>query len=255
MSTTITGEQPPRRLPTAVFIVGFGALLLVCIVLAAGLFNYESGAQERRDSSSAAEVAGSDGELSPSREPKPVPPETSLDNVNASIRTYLIADAQTARTYTGVALSGELTEQAMADTTEVSGHISRLMEQNCVDSIGLSTPHNLRVNFTGFCFSTIPPETLQRMLDFAVEEGADAIDFGHHPKRFHQTNVSMTWFVDSEQRAEQIKKTWNELRRPRAIEQIDLYVYTPENAHRVTKLRGKGDYALVDPIGGSTPNK
>lgn len=268
MSTSATGtsadpaDSPHRRIPQAAFIVGFGALLLVCIVLTVGLFNYESGAQERIESSAATatgtsststtppvtRVTGSDGSVTISREPKPAPPETSLDNVNASIRSYLIADAKTARTYTGIAVTGTLTDFAMTDLPELTGHISRLLQQNCVDSMALEAPGNQRVTFTGFCFTTLPPETIQRMLSFALEHKADSIDLSNYPGHGNQNKVAMTWFVETQDEAEKIHESWHSLRRPRAIEQISLFTYTPEEAHRVQKTRGYPDRATTDPI-------
>ena len=106
MSTHPPESAQPRRLPTAAFIVGFGALFIICVILAAGLFNYESGATTTSTSSST------------SRAPRPAPPSTSLEQVNSSVRTHLIANAESTRTYTGIALTGELTKAAVLDTTE-----------------------------------------------------------------------------------------------------------------------------------------
>lgn len=238
MSTHPTESAQPRRLPTAAFIVGFGALFIICVILAAGLFNYESGATTTSTSNT-------------SRALRPAPPSTSLEQVNSSVRTHLIANAESTRTYTGIALTGELTEAAVLDTTEVSGHISRLLEQNCLDSVGLSTSENTRVTFTGFCFSTLPPSTLQPLLDLALANNADAIDFSQHPMLGQQNTVAMTWFVASDSQVAELQKTWKQLRRPDPIEKIDLYAYTSDEALRVTKSRDHADTSLTEPVVGT----
>lgn len=265
MSSSVFGKIPRRRMPTAAFIVGFGALLIACIVLTVGVFNYESGAEERAASATATtasststtttsttppvtKVTGSDGSVTWSREPKPAPPETSLDNVNASIRNHLIADAETARTYTGVAVTGTLTEEAMADQTELTGHVTRLLEQNCVDSMALTAPDNTRLTFTGFCYYSLPAHIVQRMLTYALDGKADVIEFSHYPTRGGTNRVTLMWYTDSATSAERIQETWNPLRRPRPIDEIRLYTYTPDEVTRVIKSRGHGDVKKVDPL-------
>lgn len=261
-----------RSVPTPAFIVGFGALLLVCVVLTIGLFNYESGAEERAASATATTTAttgsstasteptttpvttvtgpGEEDKVTVTREPKPAPPGTDEEQVKASIRPQLIADAATARTYTGVAITGAVPEEALTTLPELTGHISRLLEQNCVDALALETPDHTRITFNGFCYTTLPAETIDRMLTFALDGKADAIDFANHPHRGHQTNVTMTWFVDSNKAAEKIHETWNPLRRPRAIEKINLYTYSPDEVHRVVKSRGKSDYSTTEELTG-----
>lgn len=256
VSTTDPEKQPRRRVPAAAFIVGFGALLIICLVFAIGVVNYETSASERASSSSSTAtgtettsqplpsvttVTESDGQTSVSRPPKPAPPETSEEQVRASIRTHFIADAETARTYTGVAVTGDITEQALTDLPEFTGHVSRLLEQNCVDSMALTTPDNERVTFNGFCYTTMPGETIQRMLTVALDGKADSIDFANNPAYGNSNYVSMTWYVASEKEAERIHKTWHEVRRPRAVEQIRFFTYSPEKVHRLTKERGKAD--------------
>lgn len=258
VSTTESDTQPHRSIPAAAFIVGFGALLIVCLVLAVGVVNYESSAEERASSSSATmtgtppppfphdippvtTVTESDGQTSVSRPPKPAPPETSEEQVRASIRTHLIADAETARTYTGVAVKGDITQQALDDLPEFTGHVSRLLEQNCVDSMALTTPDNVRVTFNGFCYTTMPGETIQRLLTVALDGKADSIDFANNPGYGNTNYVSMTWYVASEKEAERIHKTWHEVRRPRAVQEIRFYTYSPEKVHRLIKERGEAD--------------
>lgn len=258
MSTSVTENQPRHRVPTAVFIVGFGAFLIACIVLAVGVINYESSATDRMAEARASEtstsapavttVTGSDGEPSVSLPPKPAPPETSEENVRASIRTHYIGEAETARTYTGVAVTGKITEQALNDLPEFAGHVSRLLEQNCVDSIGLTTPDNERVTFNGFCYTTMPGETIQRMIAAALDKEADSIDFANNPSYGNTNYVSMTWYVDSEAEAERIQESWNDVRRPRAVERIRFYTYSPDQVHRLTRERGKADVRWNDPV-------
>lgn len=256
-----------RRLPTPAFIVGFGALLIICVVLTVGVFSYQSGAEERAASATATTSRtgtssssttttpvttvtgpGENDTVTVTREPKPEPVGTDEGQVRASIREHLIADAATARTYTGVAVTGAITEEALLSMPELTGHLSRLLEQNCVDSLGLRTPDNTRVSFVGFCYTTLPPETIQRMLAFALDGKADAIDFANNPQRARKTHVTMTWFADSAEKAERIQKSWNPLRKPRAIEQITLFTYTDEEVVRVNKARGKADSERRDPM-------
>ena len=261
-STQDTEDNAYSRVPAGAFIVGFGALVIVCIVLTVGLFNYESSAQERASSTSTATstesstsvhdiptvttVTGSDGQPSVSRPPKPTPPETSEEQVRSSIRAHFIENAKTARTYTGVAVTGDVTELALEDMPEFTGHISRLLEQNCVDSMALTTPDNVRLTFNGFCYSTMPGETFERMLDVALEGEADSIDFAHNPSYGHSNHVSMTWFVDNEEQAARIHETWHEVRRPRAVQEIRFATYSPEAVHRLIKERGKADAWIED---------
>ncbi|WP_143341288.1 hypothetical protein [Corynebacterium urinipleomorphum] len=263
VSTTDPEKQPRRRVPAAAFIVGFGALLIICLVFAIGVVNYETSASERASSSSSTAtgtettsqqlpavttVTGADGQTSVSRPPKPAPPETSEEQVKASIRTQFIADAKTARTYTGVAVTGNITEEALGDFPEFAGHLSRLLEQNCVDSMALTTPDNERVTFNGFCYTTLPGESIQRMLTVALDGKADSIDFANNPGYGNSNYVSITWYVPSEKSAERIHETWNGVRRPRAVEQIRFYTYSPEKVHRLVKERGKADYWRDDEV-------
>lgn len=262
-----------RSLPTPAFIVGFGALLVICVVLTIGLFNYESGAEERAASATAKTGTsgssttttestttpvttvtgpGEEDKVAVTREPKPAPPGTDEKQVKSSIRSYLIQDAATARTYTGVAVTGTVSEEALGMMPELTGHISRLLEQNCLDAMALETPDNTRVTFNGFCYTSLPPETIERMLTFALDGKADSIDFANHPNRGHKNAVTMNWFVDSNDVAEKIHETWNPLRRPRAIEKINLYTYSPNEVHRVVKSRGKPDYATTEELTGES---
>lgn len=260
MSTQVTPPHSPqdgdedqrRRVPAGAFIVSFGALVIVCIILVAGLVNYESTAQERETTTSTTTspspetptvttVTGSDGQTSVSRPPKPAPPETSEEQVRSSIRTHYIADAATTRTYTGVAVTGNITETALGDMPEFTGHVSRLLEQNCVDSMALTTPDNLRVTFNGFCYTTMPGETFERMLEVALEGKADSIDFANDPSYGNSNYVSMIWYVDNEEQAKRIHEKWHDVRRPRAVQEIRFFTYSPEKVHRLVKERGKAD--------------
>lgn len=254
--TQDSARDVPRRVPAGAFIVGFGALVLVCVVLTVGLFNYESSAQERasstatstasstsstQDTPTVTTVTGPDGQTSVSRPPKPTPPETSEEQVRSSIRAHYIENAETARTYTGVAVTGDITETALNDMPEFTGHVSRLLEQNCVDSMALTTPDNVRVTFNGFCYSTMPGETFERMLEVALDGGADSIDFAHNPSYGGNNYVSMTWYVDDEEQAARVHETWHEVRRPRAVEEVRFSTYSPEAVHRLVKARGRAD--------------
>lgn len=275
-STSVSGRDPrPPRMSTAKFTLGFGALLIVCIVLTVGVLTHELSASETSGSESTSSTAGSsassgssgttetsssttssppttvtgsDGSTTVVREPKPTPPETNLDQVNASIQTQFIADAKTARTYTGIAVEGAMTEFALHNPIDFSGHISRLLKENCVDSMALTTPSNTRVTFNGFCYTTLPPQTIQRMLGFGLDGEADSVDFANFPARGNKNHLTLTWYGTSDSRVEKLQESWNELRRPRPIDQVNLYAYTPDEVTRVVKARGYADRKSVDPM-------
>ncbi|WP_342320103.1 hypothetical protein [Corynebacterium mayonis] len=207
-----------QRLPNAVFTTGYGALLVGAIVLGVVVTSYETDAVAPR---AAVE--------------RPLRPilyaQTSQDNVNASLRTYLIDKAETARTHTGVALRGELTPSAVADTTEVSGHLSRLMEQNCLDSITLTTPDNMQINFWGFCYHTLPPETIQGYLDTALTGNARQLAFHFHPGRIREHHMWMTWMSEDEQAAKDAVESWQNLKILAGIDLLVLGSYGPDNVY------------------------
>ena len=112
-----------KRLPKAVFITVYGAVLIALVVMIAALTSYQTNARTTQTT--------------------PAPPVTAWNpapadapNVAASVRPNVIADAQVGATKTGVMLRGDLTPTAMV-SAETAGHISRLLEQNCLDTLTL----------------------------------------------------------------------------------------------------------------------
>lgn len=248
MTTAITPTEPaehdpgedtgtPRkrplvqRLPQAAFTTLYGTLLVGVVVGAVLVISHETDAQEP--------PATVERPLRPF-----LPPRTSQDNVGESIRPYLITDAETARTSTGVTLTGTMTDQAEADTTEFSGHVSRLLQQNCIDNMTLRTQDNMRINFWGFCYNAPPPETLQSFVDTSIDEGAQNVSFYFHPGRIFERSVWITWTEDSEEEAADVVKQWDELKLEPGLDRVYTIVYGPETVH--TGSRTKVGYEVKE---------
>ncbi|WKD57307.1 hypothetical protein CAPI_03745 [Corynebacterium capitovis DSM 44611] len=216
-----------RRLPTGVFTAGYGALLAGVAVFGVVLASYEVGAD-----SPAYHV---DRPARPA--PAPPPPGSEVaaaSNVVSSVRDYLISDVETNATLTGVTLTGNTTDQAEADTAELAGHVSRLLQQNCVDNLTLRTQDNLRINVWGYCLHSPSAETLQSYIDVAVDEGADAVSFMFYPGRSTERQVAMTWQSDTEAEAEDIAAGWKDIPQPDDVDSTDFVVYGPENVRQET---------------------
>lgn len=285
MGTSVLGKDPrPSRMSAAAFIVAFGALVILCVVLTVGVVTYETGvsgptsttstttgttgtgsvstsggtsstASSSTTSPAVTTITGSDGSTTISREPKPTPPNTNKDQVNATIQPHLIAEAKSTRTYTGVAVTGKMTDYALANPGEFTTHVGDLLAHNCLDSMALTTPRNVRVSFTGFCYTALPPRTMERMLTYALDGKVDEIDFSNYPARGNKNHVTMTWFTDSATKAAHVQKSWNSLRRPHPIDQIALYTYEDDKVTQVIKSRGNPDSKRVDPMIGDRYEK
>lgn len=219
MSTSVTEpEQPTRtflqRVPTPVFVTVYGALVVAAVVGAVFGLRYTADAESTEASLP-----------QPVRPFNPAPADPA--NVAASVRPHLIQNLQVGETNTGVMARGDISELVMSDSTEFAGHVSRLLEQNCLDTLTLTTPEGMRLNFWGFCFATIPATTIQNTFDFAVDQGADVASFSlfSAQNNFHQ--VTLTW-TDAEatgKDAEDLKREWNELERPDEIDRITFNGY------------------------------
>lgn len=164
-----------KRIPTPIFVIGYGAIVLTLIVAMAMLVSYRADAEA--DASAATGTASTT--TTTEQDPRQAwnPPLRDEANVLASIRPYLITDVESAVGETGVIMRGKATETAMASTAEFTGHLSRLLEQNCLDTLVLTTPNNMRMSFLGFCFSTLPPASIEKYTTFAADEDADSLAF------------------------------------------------------------------------------
>ncbi|MEX3504493.1 hypothetical protein [Corynebacterium sp. LK2510] len=215
-----------RRIPDAVFTTAYGALLVGIVVAGVIGVSYES-----------------DAATPPPAVERPLRPlfipETNQANVDASVRAYLIADAESAHTPSGVTLTGTLTPLAEADTTEVSGHIARLLEQNCVDNMTVRTQDNMPISFWGFCYRSMPPEAIKSYVDIALSSGAQNASFQFHPGREFDTQVWMTWVSDSEAQAQKITDSFDEMEFDGGVGRLMLVSYGPESATAVEKTLDK----------------
>ncbi|AWB84400.1 hypothetical protein [Corynebacterium liangguodongii] len=211
-----------RRVPASVFTLAYGATIIAILA---------GGAVMIANSHAAEPAPPSVGR--PLRAFNPV--ETSLDNVTESLRPYLLGDASTARTSTGVTLTATMTQQAQDDLADFSGHVSRLLEQNCIDSMTVKTQDNLRINIWGYCYFTPGPVALQTYITDALDGGADSVAFSAYPGRPIDQEASLIWFTDSVEEGDKAVESWDDLDLVPATDQLSLVVYDPERV----RVRGK----------------
>ena len=216
MSTAVSDTQPlVRRVPAPLFVAVYGALVILVI------FGVAMAASRTTASTPAA------AELpQPERPFNPAPADTT--NIAESIRPHLITDVEVGETNTGAMLRGNLTEEAVAEPEELAGHLSRLLEQNCLDTVTLTSPRGMRVNFWGFCFATIPPETIQPLLAFADKEGADSLAFYDYAGRGHLHYVALNW-MDAGDNTEKLERAWDRVERPDDLDRITFNAYAGDD--------------------------
>ncbi|SDR84678.1 hypothetical protein [Corynebacterium timonense] len=212
------------RVPGPLFTAGYGALLVGVVVMGVLLVSYESEAEQPP-----AVVE---------RPQRPIlPAPASQDDVDASVRTYLIADPATARTPTGVTLTGTMTEHAQDDTADFAGHVSRLLQQNCVDNMTVRTQDNMRINFWGFCYSSLPEQTIRSYVDDGLRNGAQDLSFYFHPGRKYEHSVWFTWSETSQEEADAIASRWRQSRRLEGVDRLTLIGYGPETVQVFERTR------------------
>lgn len=223
-----------QRVPAPVFITGYGVVLVAAIVLGVALTSYSSSTE--RESI----------ELEQPRRPfNPAPADAEY--VAASVRPWLIENVELGATKTGVALRGEVASAAAPE--EVAGHVSRLLDQNCLDSMTLSTT-GPRVNFWGFCFSTIPPETIQPLTEYASEEGAESIAFYNFASRSNRHEAALNWMdAGSKDSLDTLVRSWRALAIPPEVDLIVLTAYGDEEVVVMEKDRKKGNTIKRSPAG------
>lgn len=234
-------EPAPRalweRVPTPLFITVYGALIIAGVVLAVMLVNQTS------------DVAAKSIEMAqPSRPFNKAPIDEA--NVAASVRPYLIENAEVAETETGVTLRGDIAENAVLMPSELSGHVSRLLEQNCLNSATLEDPEGMRLNFWGFCFSTIPPATIEELVSFAKKSDADSVDFYNYPQRSNRHEVSVNWMdAGSSEDLDQMARDRRKAAVPDEVDRIIFNAYGDDEMIQIAKDRSTGITAFRGPTG------
>lgn len=232
-----------QRLPTPAFVVGYGAIVVALVVMAVMLANYAAQATTT---------------LTPKQPEKLVawnPAPADEDNVRASIRSHLITDVETATGRSGVIMRAATTPAAEQNLEEFTGHVSRLLEQNCLDTLVLTTPDNLRVSFFGFCFNTLPPESIKAPLEFALKGNADSVTFvDYHSHAGIQ--VETVWADPvTESRAEQLMYMGRTTQLPEWVQQFTYSVYTDKEVFVLNKERDARAWALRSPLLSATTSE
>lgn len=225
------------RIPTPLFITAYGVILIALVVSGAMLVNYSSDS-----SSKTIEMA------------QPVRPfnkaPIAAADVAASVRTYLIENPQVTETETGVGLRGEIAESALLAPSELTGHLSRLLEQNCLDTVTLTDPDGMRLNFWGFCFSTIPPATIEELLTFGREQGADAVSIQNYAYRSNRHEAKVTWIdAGSSSDLDALVKKGRKQQIPDEVDRIVFTGFGDTEVAELTKDRKTGLSVSRDPAG------
>lgn len=238
-------EPEPRRplvqrLPAPVFVVGYGALVLACVVGIA----------------MAASASGSGGSPAPLSttvaQPEPIqpynPPPADEANVRASVRPYLITDLHTATTDNGVIMRGTLTDSAESQLPELSGHLSRLLAQNCLAAVTLKTPDNARVNFYGFCLSTVSEDTILNLVTLALEHDADEVTFTDN-RVPDGLEASVAWYnAGSDAQLSKLETLWADQTRPAGLGKLRFAAYGTDEAALRESVAGKPAHSWRDPM-------
>ena len=223
MSTAVTEPEPSpqpwlKRIPAPLFTVVYGALVILVVFGAAMAAGYT------------ADTAGAEAVAESERLPQPErpfnPPAADPDNVAASIRPHLITNVRAGKTDSGAMMRSDIVNGALDDTTEIAGHLSRLLEQNCLDTVTLTSKSGMRFNFWGFCFSTLPPATIAQLMDFGVDEGADSVSFAVYPVQGNFHTITLNWMDVGD--ADELIEQWQEVERPDEIDRITFNGYTDD---------------------------
>ncbi|AOX05300.1 hypothetical protein BJP05_03285 [Corynebacterium sp. NML98-0116] len=216
-----------RRVPTALFVAVYGALVVVLASLAVALYAYQHNApQETR--------------LQRELVFQPEAPQADVASIEASIRPYLIADAEVREAHRGAALRGDITDTAVQDVDSFAGHLSRLLQQNCIPGVELRTGSNLNVSLWDYCHDAPAPESIAQQMRLAVGYDADFVGFLHYP--FGQ-KVKVTWMnVADKADRDSLITMWEEVGLPDGFVEV---IYQAYGAGEVTTLeiddKGKHD--------------
>lgn len=198
-----------KRVPKAAFIAGYGALLIALVVMIAALSSYHRSAEAHAPAA-------------PVKAWNPAPADAG--NVAASIRPGVIADARVATTESGVAVQGMLSDAAFTDP-DAAGHISRLLEQNCLDALTLRTADNMRFEMLGFCFSTVPPQTIDELIHFGADHGANSVTVTNNLEKAGGRLATLTWLNAD---AAQLRPAWEEFGLRPYLDRASFEAFGPE---------------------------
>lgn len=255
-----------QRVPTPFFVVGYGAVLVALVVLLAMLASNANGAGSSHKTSTALTSesaaptgAGDAGETSQSNGPEkrfpfnPAPADP--DEVRDSVRSYFITDLETVGTHTGTAASGKMTEVAEQNPVDFSGHLSRLLEQNCLDEFELTTQENMRVLFQGFCFSTLPASTIATAIKTADTLGADAVYLNsYHPGLGNE--MAMKWLkVPDDDELQKLREKWDDVDFPDGIRHLQFNASSPDTAYSLHHEQGRDAVLLQGETGDALAEK
>ncbi|QYH19453.1 hypothetical protein JKI95_10255 [Corynebacterium aquatimens] len=170
----------------------------------------------------------------------------------ASIRRHLITDVQTSAGDTGVLMRGTIAGDLETQLPELSGHISRLLEQNCIDALTLKTADNLRLSFYGFCFSTIPETTISQLATLADEQDAEAmIIMDTHSSSAIEAEV--VWLDVPDARLNSLELVWRDQIRPAGIKRLRFAAYGETEAAFYENPEASRTRLWRDPTGDTVP--
>lgn len=231
MTTALTASEPSpqpwlKRIPAPLFTVVYGALVIL-VVFGAAMAGYTA------DAAGTAETSGTEAAAESERLPQPErpvnAPPANPGNVAASIRSHLITNVRVGETGSGAMMRGDIVNGALDDTTEIAGHLSRLLEQNCLDTVTLTSKSGMRFNFWGFCFSTLPPATIAQLMTVGVDEGADSVSFAVYPAQGNFHSITLNWMdIDDADDADELMEQWQEVERPDEIDRVTFNGYTDD---------------------------
>ncbi|WP_257160085.1 hypothetical protein [Corynebacterium cystitidis] len=216
MSTSITPAKPRHILPAPVFVLGYGVLLISAVVLIVLLVNHEASSEATPQPKEKKNSAGPTFETDP---------QATLGLVHP----WLIDEASAAPAQNGLRLEGVLTEAADANPTALAIHIDQLLMSTCLTNLALETQDNMQLDFWGFCYSSMPPEQLEKLITDARVTGADSLAILDFPGSNHDKEVFYTWFADTDREQAEIEKKWTVITGDKDIELISLSLYGPDS--------------------------
>lgn len=226
-----------QRIPTPAFVAGYGALVVAAAVLGGALVSY-SGSTEAQTL-----------KLEQPRRPFNSAP-ADASNVAASVRPHLIENAEVGATETGVKLRGGIAEGAEQMPAEFAGHVSRLLDQNCLDTVSLSQTDGMRLNFWGFCFSTIPPTTIEEVMELGEDTGADSVALLNFAQRSNRHEAQVNWMdAGDTKKLDALVKTWRGVDLPDSVDHLTLTAYGDEEVVVMDKDRRGGNTIKRGPAG------
>lgn len=207
-----------QRLPTAVFIVCYGVLAIALIIT---LILLVAHANQRTTSSPQLRTVTFPAE------------QNTVDTaqLQGSVRPYLIAEAEVGQNYDGAMLRGSITEYATQAPADFSGHVMRLLEQNCVPAVVLESSENLHLNFWGFCHNAPADTTIAEVMDFAAKHQASFVSFYNYPSLGNEQRAIVSWPQEQDEAdVEKLIEQWEEFSRPSGVDRITFEAFSPTHA-------------------------